>query len=244
VTTGGFLTAAVSMPQGATVAEVVLYFIESVAGVAMGCRLVRQQGHDGGWNEVVSFSTSGAPASSSIQAIVRAPTDTHVVDNSTNSYFLMLNAIDGCTAYGVRLGFRRASTITTSFVPVNPGRVYDSRWAVFGGAKINAGENRTISVKDRRRINPDDGAVDLVDFVPAGAGAIAYNLTITETVNAGFLATTPGDAATYAASTINWSQTGQNLANGTVVTIDSARSLKVFAGGLTHFIIDVVGYYV
>lgn len=101
-----------------------------------------------------------------------------------------------------------------------PCPVYDSRWAVFGGAKINSGESRSISVKDRRRINPDDGAVDLADFVPAGSRAVAYDLTVTETVNAGFLAATPGDATTYAASTINGSQTNQNLANGTVVQLD------------------------
>jgi hypothetical protein len=43
---------------------------------------------------------------------------------------------------------------------------------------------------------------------------------------------------------MNWSQTGQNLANGTVVTLDGSRNMKVFSGGLTHFIIDVLGYYI
>ena len=67
--------------------------------------------------------------------------------------------------------------------------------------------------------------------------------TVTETVDAGFLAVTPGDAVSFGASTINWSQTGQNLANGTVVMVDAAQSMRVFAGGATHFLIDVVGYY-
>ena len=245
-TTAGFYTVPVSMPQGATVTEVVLYFTESVAAANVICRLVRYQGHTSGsnFNSVVIFDTSLAPVSGAMQSIVSAVPAGEVVDNTKNSYFLILNAAAGCTVYGARVGFRRGASITTSFVPLNPGRVYDSRWAVFGAAKINGGENRAISVKDRRRISPDDGAVDLVDFVPAGARAIAYNLTITETVNAGFLAATPGDATTFAASTINWSQTGQNLANGTVVTLDGSRNMKVFSGGLTHFIIDVLGYYI
>lgn len=243
--TSGFYTVPVTMPQGATVTEVVLYFVQSQVSASVLCRLVRYQ-TDGAaaFNNRVNFDTHLAPVSASVQSIATMVPAGEVVDNTKNSYFLILNAAVGCTVTGARVGFRPAPTITTSFVPLNPGRVYDSRWAVFGGAKINAGENRAISVKDRRRITPNDGTIDLPDFVPAGARAIAYNLTITATVNAGFLAATPGDATTFAASVINWSQTGQTLANGTVVTLDSDRVMKVFASGLTHFIIDVMGYYI
>lgn len=86
--------------------------------------------------------------------------------------------------------------------------------------------------------------MDLADFVPADATAIAYNLTIVRTQSAGFLFVGPGDAAGIAASTINWWQSDLILANGTTVSLDSSRQVKVFAagGGGTHFIIDAVAY--
>ena len=54
-----------------------------------------------------------------------------------------------------------------------------------------------------------------------------------------------GTASTVTASSINWSATGQNLANGLIVAVDSSRHIRVFAGGggSTNFIIDVACYF-
>jgi hypothetical protein len=230
----------VLLPQGSTITEVVFYFRKTAPGTS-SFRFDRcSPGTMNGVEFITIANTDTAPVdSTSIQALIQ-PANV-VVDNSTYAYFLTADlAPTTDSLWGARVGYRSPAT---SFYPVTPGRVYDSRWAVFGGAKIVGGQNRAISVRDRRRISPDDGVVDLVDLVPATARAIAYNITITETVDAGFLAVTPGDATSFGASTINWSQTGQNLANGTVVMVDAAQSIRVFAGGTTHFLIDVLGYY-
>jgi hypothetical protein len=254
----GYFTVHLDVPNGATITELVWYF-DKFAASSMTCRLTRitTSNPSGGLanqsrTDVTNSSTVSAPVvAGTIQTLIQVPPTVSpgpaLIDLTTSSYILIANMPASNTRLmGVRIGYTRpASPVSpaNSFYPISPGRVYDSRWAVFGATKIAGGENRTISVKDRRRISPDDGVVDLVDFVPAAARAIAYNLTVTETVNAGFLAVTPGDATTFGASTINWASTGLNLANGTIVQLDSTRSIKVFAGGTTHFIIDVVGYF-
>ena len=128
------------------------------------------------------------------------------------------------------------------FHPLTPFRAYDSRWAGAGGPLL-ANTSRTVSVKDAHDTNT--GAVTTLDLVPASARAIGYNLTITGTTSFGFLAITPGDEVTFGASAINWSSTGQDLANGGTVGVNAAREVKVFAGftGSTQFIVDVTGYY-
>lgn len=260
-TTSTYFTVHVDVPDKAIINEVVWYH-EKFAVSNCTFRLVRIRTatpSPGSWFEIFSRNTSSAPVSAGVvQNLIVVPPAIAPIppalpelpavnDTSSFSYLLIANMPNGGSRLnGVRVGFTIpaiAGPQPTSFFPLTPGRVYDSRWAVFGSAKILAGENRQISIKDRRRISPDDGAVDLVDFVPAGAKAIAYNLTATDTVGVGFLAATPGDATTFATSAINWASAGLSIANGSVVSVDAARTIKVFAGGSTHFIIDVVGYY-
>ena len=83
------------------------------------------------------------------------------------------------------------------------------------------------------------------DFVPAGATAVFANVTIVDTVGAGYLAINPGGTTTVAASTINWSASGQILANGISLTLNSTRQITVVngSGGATQFIIDITGYW-
>ena len=132
-------------------------------------------------------------------------------------------------------------TAAGAFHAINPVRVFDSRFP--GGVKINSGETKLVSVADGHDLVT--GVVNQPNAVPAGASAIAFNLTVTDTVGAGFLTVAPGTASTVTASSINWSASGQNLANGLVVAVDSSRQVRVFAGGggSTNFIIDVAGYF-
>ena len=61
------------------------------------------------------------------------------------------------------------------------------------------------------------------------------------------LSIVPGDAAAFTTSSLNWSSSGQSIANGGVVKLAGDREIKVFCGdqtGSTHVIIDITGYYV
>jgi hypothetical protein len=133
----------------------------------------------------------------------------------------------------------------TGFVPVTPTRVYDSRLSMVPDANgaIASGANRTLSIVNGR--DAGTGVVNSPNIVPANAAAIAYTLTIANTVASGFLAVNPGGNATVSASTINWSQSGALLANTGVVKIAANGTVTVICGGggSTDFLIDVVGYF-
>ena len=150
-----------------------------------------------------------------------------------------------CVADGSPGTWRKLAGPATagSFHAITPTRVYDSRLPQPLLAPLAAGADRVVSVADGR--DPSSGAVSLADVVPVGATAVAFNLTITATAGQGFLAITPGDAATTDASIINWFASGYTAANASVVKLDSSRQVKVFAGGAgqTDFIVDINGYY-
>jgi len=107
---------------------------------------------------------------------------------------------------------------------------------------LSSGGTRTISVKDTRAVN--GGAVVTANAIPAGATAVAANITIVTTAGAGFLAVNPGGTTAITASSINWSAGGQVIANGISLTLNANRELTVVCdGGSTHFIVDINGYY-
>jgi hypothetical protein len=127
--------------------------------------------------------------------------------------------------------------------PVAPTRVYDSREPKPSPGVLSSGQSRTVTVADGRAIKGGD--VTVPDLVPAGATAIAYNFTVTNTVAAGFLTVNPGTETAITSSAINWSASGQILTTGSLVAVSSERQITVIAGGggTTDFLVDVVGYY-
>lgn len=131
-----------------------------------------------------------------------------------------------------------------TFHAIAPTRVYDSRAAAPTPGPLAAGNNRLVSVADGR---DGVGVVNAPNIVPAGATAVAANVTITRTTGAsGFLTVNPGGAVVATSSTINWFGAGQTLANGVTLSLNSTREVTVICGGTsgsTHFIIDIAGYY-
>lgn len=129
------------------------------------------------------------------------------------------------------------------FVPVTPFRVFDSRWAGFGG-RFTGGTNRVISVANARST---EGLVVTPNAVPAQAKAITFNVTVTGANGLGLLSVTPGSATTFTTATINWSGTGIVLANASTVALSGDRQIKVFCAGngaSTDAVVDVTGYFV
>ncbi len=178
-------------------------------------------------------------------AAPRTRTDVHVrgeVDIDANGDLWL------CTVAGTPGTWRKLSgpTVAGAFHAVTPGRVYDSRVPDPGPlAPLAVGQERTIDVAGRRQLTT--GTVELADFVPAGATAIAANVSVVDTVSAGFLTANPGGVHSIGAATINWSASGQILNNGVILTLDDQRRLNVIAGGSpgasTHFVVDVTGYF-
>jgi|CXWL01.1.fsa_nt_gi hypothetical protein len=150
-----------------------------------------------------------------------------------------------CTVAGTPGTWRKVAGAATAgaFHALSPGRVYDSRAAAPLQGSIAGGQNRTISVADKR--DTVTGAVTTANFVPAGAVAVTANITVSGTIGAGFLTVNPGGSTVVDSSTINWSGTGQILANGVTLTLSPLRQLTVVAGGggSTDFVVDISGYY-
>lgn len=130
-----------------------------------------------------------------------------------------------------------------AFHAITPTRVYDSRQALPSPGVLSSGQTRAISVKDARAVN--GGAVTTAGVIPAGATAVAANITIVTTADCGYLSVNPGGITAITASTINWSAAGQVIANGISLTLNSNRELTVVCDGgdSTHFIVDINGYY-
>ena len=136
---------------------------------------------------------------------------------------------------------------TAALVPITPARVFDSRFAAFGG-KLVAGTHRTINVKDA--INLTTGVVSLVDAIPQGAKAVSFNVTVTQTVGAGYLAIVPGAGTTVTSSTLNWPGSGVTVANGGLIALGSGAAerqitllLVGHAGTSAQVVVDITGYY-
>ena len=126
------------------------------------------------------------------------------------------------------------------FVLAQPIRLYDSRTLHIGGTTrngpISGGQDRPISIE----IDNNDQVIELP---VTGVRAAMINLTITETVGSGYLAVgNPGPDGTRTTSNINWSASGQTLANLALTTLFEGN-LTVFAGGggSTNFIVDLMG---
>lgn len=155
-----------------------------------------------------------------------------------------------------------------AFVPITPARVHDSRYypmPIFLGPDesraevdpnllplpkipqpLSAGGSRIISVADS--YTPGTNTVAISDVVPAGARAVAVNLTIVKPTAGGYMFLAPGDAAAITGSSINWTAANAMIANGLIVALDDNRQLKAFlqlsgGAGTSHFIVDVSGYW-
>ena len=128
--------------------------------------------------------------------------------------------------------------------PVDPFRAYDSRRPAPSPGVITAGSSRLVSVANAR--DPLTGAVTTANAVPGGATAVVFNLTVTTTTGTGFLAIAPGSAVSATTSIVNW-KAGVTVANSSTVGLDGGRQVRVFAAGgvgaSTHFVVDVLGYY-
>jgi uncharacterized repeat protein (TIGR01451 family) len=82
--------------------------------------------------------------------------------------------------------------------------------------------------------------------IPAGATAVAVNVTVTQGAAPGNLRLYPADVPVPLASTINWSP-GQTRANNAIVAGSAdgtvAINVKNSSAGTVHFILDVSGYF-
>jgi hypothetical protein len=112
-----------------------------------------------------------------------------------------------------------------------PLRLYDSR--ATGDGPLGAGAQRTVALASTAAPLQTTGAM--------------ISLTLTQTLDSGFVAVFANGATYEGNSNLNWFADNQTFAVTTVTAVDAAQKINVLAGGpggaSTHFIVDVVGYY-
>jgi hypothetical protein len=233
----GYASVLLNLPTGTVIKELEMYGTRGAAGVVTLDL----------WKSTVPSGSVALSGQAVTPAVAGEFTVTAAVDDvqdatvkSTPFAFIDAAAAPLTQIYGIRVGY----TSPPAFYPIDPARVYDSRLAAYApnNGLMAPNTNRVISAKDGRN---GAGAVVAADVVPAGATAVAINVTVASPTGPNFLSVVPGDAMTYTASTVNWPG-GFDAANGATVKLDASRQLKVFCGdqaGSTHVIIDVTGYY-
>lgn len=160
---------------------------------------------------------------------------------------------DGSLWYCIEAGlgaparWRKISGPSTggAFHPVTPFRAYDSRKSAYTvNGPIANSTQRTIRIADSH--NVADGTTLVSYVIPAGATAIAANVTVTATTGNSYFCINPGGTTTLGASTINWFGAGQTIANGVILKVSDTLEVTVVAGnsaGSAQLIIDVTGYW-
>jgi hypothetical protein len=123
---------------------------------------------------------------------------------------------------------------TTRFHTVTPCRMVDTRNAMgpFGGPALAGSGARTFVMGGRCG-------------VPPTATALAANVTVTGSTEAGYLTLHAADVGRPLASSVNYAP-NQARANNAHLKLGPGGDVVVFcgqSGGTAHVIIDVVGYY-
>jgi hypothetical protein len=116
---------------------------------------------------------------------------------------------------------------------VSPCRVVDTRSAAgpYGGPALAAGQSRTFTLAGQCGI-------------PAGARAVAVNVTVTGPTVTGNFRLYPADQPLPSTSTLNYAA-GQTRANNAIVGLSPSGALAVRcsqAAGTAHLVLDVTGY--
>jgi hypothetical protein len=122
---------------------------------------------------------------------------------------------------------------TLAFHTLAPCRVLDTRDAALGGPD-------PFVAGDVELIFPNAAPCG----VPAGARALAINVTVTRSSAQGYLSLYPWGMPVPLVSTINY-RVGQTRANNAVVSLRfGGMAMKVGqASGTVHVILDVYGYF-
>lgn len=139
-------------------------------------------------------------------------------------------------AGGIGLIAHAASSTPSSFVPITPCRLFDTRPDTVVGDRstpLNAGEEFV------RTVWGTNGNCT----IPSTATAISYNLTVPTGIN-GYLTIYPADASRPDASSINPVAGEQVKANGGIVGLSATGAIKVFTlTGPVNALLDISGYF-
>jgi hypothetical protein len=126
-------------------------------------------------------------------------------------------------------GYWVAGTSSTAgrYSPVTPVRVLDTR----GGLKPGRGTTVTATV------------TGLDSGVPAGASAVAVNITATQATAGGFITAWATGQPRPEASNVNLPGAGATVPNLAIVPVGAGGSISLYTDAGTHLLVDVAGWF-
>ena len=138
---------------------------------------------------------------------------------------------------GVAITSAAGTSTPTSFVPITPCRIMDTR------------PDSTIGPHNTPLVDGQAYAIQVTGTngnctIPAAAVAVNINVVVLGAIAPGFLTVFPSDAARPLAASLNW-VTGQGpTPNSVNATLSATGQTSFFANaGTVHVIADVTGYY-
>jgi hypothetical protein len=216
LTAGGALVASLDLPVGSILKQVTLYYLSPAGGNLQKANLQRKP-------VAGTYDDAAQPATLAKGPNLQSFTwDLTEPVTGAATYSVLVNTFDTTQLVGgLRYGYIPPAQAFTPLAEIT--RVLDTRTT---GGKLAPNEERTISLG-----------------VPGVASAAVFNLTVTETEGAGYVAVFPAGIQWPGNSTINWSAANQNLANGVISAIDGTGKVIIRGGtNKTHVVIDVQGY--
>ena len=165
---------------------------------------------------------------------------------------LLVGVLAGATLGGFAVvRATSGSSSASSFVPVSPVRVLDTR-SDLGLVAVTDGVAGTLKVTGSIPTATSSGVVNAV-VVPAGATAVVLNVTAVNPTAGGYVSLRPGDATgAPTVSTLNVTA-GGTFPNGATITVPTtgphAGEIQVWfeaeftTVGSTELLIDIAGYY-
>ena len=121
----------------------------------------------------------------------------------------------------------------STYVPISPSRVLDTRINLGLSGKFTSGTARTFAVAGH-------------GGVPSNAVAVTGNVTVTQQTGAGYVSLTVAPTNSPQSSTLNF-PVGDNRANNATIPLSATGTLsavyKASTGNTTHLIFDVTGYF-
>ncbi|MFJ2822832.1 PKD domain-containing protein [Streptomyces toxytricini] len=120
------------------------------------------------------------------------------------------------------------STSGSDFTPHTPTRLLDTRT---GGGKVAPYTSTRVKIAGNAKI-------------PAGATAVALNVTVTNTATGGHVTAFPGGGQRPATSNLNF-EAGQTVPNMVIVPVGKDGTVELYNGGweAVDLIADVTGYF-
>ena len=126
-----------------------------------------------------------------------------------------------------------STTGGTSYTAINPIRILDTRPnSGYIGQGINLLSGASLSLQ-----------ISGVNGVPITTTAAAINVTVTDTNAGGYLSITPTNSVST--SDVNWTNSGQSVANIDIATLSSSGSIVITNGSpmSVDVVVDLLGYF-